>query len=427
MRKRLLKENNDGLSLVEVLVGVAILAVVLVPLMAGFANVSTSTRKLKTIQKGTTLAQNVMEKTKNSTMDSVKKTFNTNAGLNGYTVDSSYEANPSNPASKVSSSDASCYVDDDGKYQYRNRRDGKYSFVYKGVKDGSDKYDVVVSMDSDKYYGDTSGTGYNKTSLGSVAGLDSKRTAVISTTNDITSQAVEYFVAHDYGDATSVSNNLTVWMNIDFSGDDSTDDGTMLVTASPTYIYHTRDEDYTWSPGLVFQKSFKVTTSEHLERIYVLMNQSSSSRKNGADEINLNVLDESNLGNTDTPPAIYIVKQASSGVVDVNKNLDILASDSSYFESLFSDIRGNLPINYLNQSQYALMVRGSDGSTNNKLTPQYLTYKFVESDNILQQDATTPDADDRSDNRAYGLTVKVYKADTDFSEVVTTLTSTRRE
>ena len=157
------------------------------------------------------------------------------------------------------------------------------------------------------------------------------------------------------------------------------------------------------------------------------MNQSSSSRRNGADEINLNVLDESNLGNTDTPPAIYIVKQASSGVVDVNKNLDILASDSSYFDSLFSDIRGNLPINYLNQSQYALMVRGSDGSTNNKLTPQYLTYKFVESDNILQQDATTPDADDRSDNRAYSLTVKVYKADTDFSEVVTTLTSTRRE
>ena len=64
---------------------------------------------------------------------------------------------------------------------------------------------------------------------------------------------------------------------------------------------------------------------------------------------------------------------------------------------------------------------------NNKLTPQYLTYKFVETDNILQQDATTPDADDRSDNRAYSLTVKVYKADTDFSEVVTTLTSTRRE
>lgn len=426
--RKLKRENNDGFSLVEVLVSVAIIAVVLLPLVAGFSNTSTSTRKLKTIQKGTTLAQNVMEKVKEDDMDDIKYQFFSSKGLTGYTVESSYESNPTNPGTALGSSDASCFINDAGNVSYRNRKDGKYSFVYQGVADGSDKYDVVVSMDASSYYSnDPSVKDFNDVSLGSISGLDAKRTAVISTTSEIKAQAIEYFVAHDYGTEDYVSANMTVAMDITMEGDDSREDGTMLLTASPTYVLHAATEDYMWCPGLVYQKSYYVSDAIHLEKIYVLYSQSPYSNRIVGDEITINVTSDSNLGNR-IHPTLIIVKQNNGGVADINRNLNIWSTNNDMFNDIITDVRGNMTVNYLNKSNDMLKVVDSvTHATNGKATADYINYTYVDSDDILMDTSTSGDPDDHSDNRVYDLTVTVYKSGSDFSDVVATLTSTRRE
>ena len=428
-RRRL---NNMGFSLVEVLVSMAIIAVVLLPLLASLTSVNSSNQDLKSIQRGTTLAQNVVEFIKENELDDIKKEYSFGTPLVGYTYDDAYESKKSeygvkletvcynNPTSNVTSG---CYKDSAGNVKYWNNQEGLYSFVINGVQDGQDTYDVVARLNASPYYYENGE--FNKTSLGSIAGLDPKRTAVISTTEDITNQAIEYYVSHGYGSADEIKSKLIVRMNITFSGDDSNDSGNLLLTASPTYIYNL---DYEWTPGLVYQKTYNTRDDEHLERMYILYSQSSNSRRNAADEIVLNVTDGSNLGRF--TPAIYIVKQNSS-ITSLEKPLDITSeSGDEYFYTIFGNIRGNMDIASLNKSQYANMVMGTDGSTNGRTTIDYLTYTYVPSENIMLDDGgITPSTggDNLADSRIYEVNVTVYKGGTNYGEVVTKLKTTWRE
>ena len=426
------KLNDAGFSLVEVLVSMAIIALILLPLLASLTSVNSNNQDLKSIQRGTTLAQNVVEFIKENELDDIKKGYSFGTPLQGYSYDEAYESKTTSYSSKLETVcytdprynvTSSCYKDGSGSVRYWNNINGLYNFVINGVKDGKDTYDVVTRLNAASYY---MGNGeFNKTSLGSITGLDAKRTAVITTTEDITNQAIEYFVSHGYGDAAQVKSKLIVRMNITFAGDDSIDSGSLSITASPTYIYNL---DYEWTPGLVFQKTYNTREDEHLERLYILYSQSEFSRRNAADEITLNVVDGSNLGTY--TPAIYIVKQNDS-ITSLEKPLDITTeSGDDYFEGFFGNIRGNMDISSLNKSQYTVMVRGTDGSTNGRSTIGHITYTYVPSENIMLDDGgMTPSVGgiNMADSRIYSVDVTVYKAGSNYSEVVTKLKTTWRE
>ena len=409
------KLNDAGLSLVEVLVSMAIIALVLLPLLASLTSVNNNNQDLKSIQRGTTLAQNVVEFVKENEFDDIKKEYSFGTPLDGYSFDEAYESKTDNYSAKLETLcytdprygiTSGCYKDGSGSVRYWNNTNGYYSFVINGVKDGKDSYDVVTTLNAAPYYFDNGE--FNKTSLGSITGLDAKRTAVITTTDDITNQAIEYFASHGYGSASEIKSKLIVRMNITFSGDDSIDSGSLLITASPTYIYNL---DYEWTPGLVFQKTYNTREDEHLERLYILYSQSEFSRRNAADEITLNVVDGSNLDRF--APAIYIVKQNDS-ITSLEKPLDITTeSGDDYFYTFFGNIRGNMNISSLNKSQYANMVKGTDGSTNGRATIDYLTYTYVPSEDIMLDDGgITPSVSgtNLADSRIYSVDVNVYQA-----------------
>lgn len=435
MREKRELKNNSGFTLIEVLISIAIIAVILLPALAAFSTYNASALGLKDIQRGTTLAQNVMEAAKTGEFNDYKRSVVMNKSLAGYSVGNAYESSPGNYGdslvtnSSMASGDAlsSCYLDEDGKVQFRSRNDGKYTFVYTDVKDGNNKYDVVVNMTSAGYR-NAEKTGYNDTSLGDIAGLDSKRAAVITTTTDIAEQAAEFFVEPTYYTSTSVVNdNMLMKMDIYISGDIRSSNDKVRVSAIPTY-YLKGDDENTWSPGYVYQKDFSATSAEHLEKIYILYSQSISSRANSSDSIEFHF--DGNYGLY--TPKIYIVKQ-SQAAARIG-NLDIYSDDNDQFDEggYLSDIRGNISVTNLNGSRYVSYMGSPKFKDQNNFTSSYgigtSPYKYVESDDIM----TDTDGDDSgeenlADNRIYDVTVTVYTAGTDFSDKVVSMTSTRRE
>lgn len=436
MRKRLRENSNAGFSLVEILVSIAIIAVILLPVLAAFSSYSTQAIGLKEVQRGTSLAQNVMEVAKKGSFDDYKKEANFVNTLAGYSVSDIYEALPGKPDNKLPTlvTDgqgdllASCYYDENSEIKFKNRTDGKYSFVYKNVQDGFNKYDVVVDMTSSGYRTEAK-DGYNDMSLGQVSGLDSKRTAVITTTKEIMQQAAEFFV--EDGKCASVEDaksKILVRIDINVEGNDENASGEIVLSAKPTYFLK-NNQRATWSPSAdyIFRKTYKTSNAEHLEKIYILYSQSYSSERNAADEIDFNFDDSCNI--TRTCPKIYIVKQSKT--VETNGVLDIYSNDDSQFSEggFLSDFRGNIDVSYLNASTY-VTAKLHDSVTGRKSAKgkRLVDYKFVESENIMtDSDDDTSSSDDLSNNRIYDVTVNVYKAGSDFKKLVASLSSTRRE
>lgn len=66
-----LKKNNKGVSLVEVLVTIAMVAIMAGPLLNSFLNAMGVNGKARNIQNGTTVAQDMMEKVKSLSLDSL--------------------------------------------------------------------------------------------------------------------------------------------------------------------------------------------------------------------------------------------------------------------------------------------------------------------------------------------------------------------
>ncbi len=77
---REIKKNNNGFTLLEVLVAMVILTIVCVPLLRSFATSAQTNAKAKLQMKSTTAAENVMEKVKNMSADELKDITTTYSG-----------------------------------------------------------------------------------------------------------------------------------------------------------------------------------------------------------------------------------------------------------------------------------------------------------------------------------------------------------
>lgn len=71
-KKRNIKRNNKGTSLVELLVSIVILSMVIVPLLTSFVVSAKMNAKAKEVHNATMLAQNVMEGLKIETIESLE-------------------------------------------------------------------------------------------------------------------------------------------------------------------------------------------------------------------------------------------------------------------------------------------------------------------------------------------------------------------
>lgn len=133
------RDENKGFSLVELLVCVAILAMISIPLLNSFLVAGRTNEKAKIIQRTTTLAQNIMETVKSQSLSELKTVIATSNLV---------RLNLSNPYDITNSYTT---VQEDSV-------NGRYEYCIKRVKEGNEEYDVYISLDSALY----------KTGLGSV-------------------------------------------------------------------------------------------------------------------------------------------------------------------------------------------------------------------------------------------------------------------
>lgn len=201
--------NNDGFSLVEVLISMMILAIIIIPI---FNNLVLSSRinlnAIKT-QKATTLVQNVTDGLKYLPILEVAGQFNYDGAgkdftiINGYSgvtdaatmellkSGTSYEkAIVYEDGHDISSATASVIktgTGDDETYTFVPNSSGLYYYGLTDVADGKDVYDVLITYDSTAYSGgtpaDPSETGINDVDMPVITSVATDVNAVITDGN----------------------------------------------------------------------------------------------------------------------------------------------------------------------------------------------------------------------------------------------------
>jgi len=89
-KKKSLKLNNAGMTLIELLVAIAIMAVALAPLLYAFVNVARYNARAREVQQTTTLAHTVMENSKAYSMEEISTQMSSGTFLTGVTAAQTY-------------------------------------------------------------------------------------------------------------------------------------------------------------------------------------------------------------------------------------------------------------------------------------------------------------------------------------------------
>lgn len=89
-KKKSLKLNNAGMTLIELLVAIAIMAVALAPLLYAFVNVARYNTRAREVQQTTTLAHTVMENCKAYSMEDIDTQMSNGTFLTGVTAAQTY-------------------------------------------------------------------------------------------------------------------------------------------------------------------------------------------------------------------------------------------------------------------------------------------------------------------------------------------------
>ena len=155
LKRRKKRINNKGFSLIELLVAIAILAVIVTPILKSMVTSMKVNKKADDLLNETAVAQTVMEGMQNMTLEEIARDFSehTNAGVPlsflppsmGGTVHTYYD---------------DTFTQENGSYVFHksNTTDNKYVFGVKDVIYDNKKFDVKVTLDASSYYKNASET-----------------------------------------------------------------------------------------------------------------------------------------------------------------------------------------------------------------------------------------------------------------------------
>lgn len=225
---RQLKGNDKGLSLIEVLVAVMILAIVATPFLHSFVTAANTNSKAKAMNNATVLAQSVMEGLKAEPLQEIARQFD--YPEKGFRiVDPGRIGDGSNPAPHVSELrydsaaaafstalnyenplltgetdkrsmvTASIYSEDSGEnYEFLGQSDGIYYFDIRNAGQDNASYDVLVKLDATPYRtGGTVDAGhlFNAEDMAKLPIINPDRDAVCIQKEDYTLNAISEFQA----------------------------------------------------------------------------------------------------------------------------------------------------------------------------------------------------------------------------------------
>lgn len=211
--------NNDGFSLIELLIAIVILSIIVVPLLHSFVTSARTNAKSRNTMHATAIAEDVMEQFEAHTLAEMADI---------YTAD-----HPTGFTNTVLQ-DAELDVDGDG-----STEPGIWQYTFRDEKTTSGVYDVVVTLDPNGY------PELNEKDIVNIQNLAGNLNAVYSETEDAAQEAYGYFEAYSGGrDIMEIARNTTKTIEIsidsnrillDLGDGESIETDVYLVTASTVY------------------------------------------------------------------------------------------------------------------------------------------------------------------------------------------------
>lgn len=203
------KLNNEGFSLIELLIAIVILSIIVVPLLHSFVTSARTNAKSRNTMHATAIAEDVMEQFEAHSLEEMSDIY-TDASPAGFT----------NTA-----------VKDDAT--------GIWTYTIRDEKTTSGTYDVVVTLDPNGY------PELNEKDIVNIQNLAGNLNAVYSEAEDAAQEAYGYFEAYSGGrDIMEIARNTTKTIEIsidssrillDLGDGESVETDVYLVTASTVY------------------------------------------------------------------------------------------------------------------------------------------------------------------------------------------------
>lgn len=142
--------NNQGFSLIELLISIAFLVIIMVPLMNYFIHSMKMNQKADKLETESNMASDIMEGLKNLDMDETVKQFHLSTNLIDFSILPSEMISTENPQTTVMrlSLDTST-----GEYTAYNSSMGETAsyFAINGFKSENNFYDALIKMDPQNY------------------------------------------------------------------------------------------------------------------------------------------------------------------------------------------------------------------------------------------------------------------------------------
>lgn len=165
-----LKKNNKGISLVEVIVSMAILAIIAVPLLSYFSSAAAYNARAKNRQTAVTLAQSIVEKCKDTNIEEIAKGFHVTSAssfasdfhlVNPIKVINSVDSSRPEDMVWELKSDGTAYVKGSegsfagGKFTTAHSTDGNLYYIIRNIQEGGYSYDASITFNTNQKSGDT--------------------------------------------------------------------------------------------------------------------------------------------------------------------------------------------------------------------------------------------------------------------------------
>lgn len=142
-----MKKDNRGITLVEIIVSMLILAIIIVPLLSSFVTASKTNLVVRDNSYARTVGESVIESVKLLGVEGTALEFYKDAGDTGFLM----APNCSGFGETVPDGGHGSVITQDGLKKFSPQASGKYEYSITGIKQGSSTYDVKLRLDNTIY------------------------------------------------------------------------------------------------------------------------------------------------------------------------------------------------------------------------------------------------------------------------------------
>ena len=380
--------NNDGFSLVELIVVVCVLAIAAIPLMKSMGMASRVNAKAQSIQNATSLGESVMEQMKSTPVAELPS-------LTDWTFE------------------------DKGSYYLLTRKGAKAFSVTQG-----EKFDVSVKIDKESYSGNVTPVAKkannvksaNTIKLPVISEIDTMSQAVLSSQKELNrfdTEAVSYFnqKIKDYP-----AHKATVTSKVvDIVKNSLSEDYGVTVKATVTYMDDAKDKDGNPAPNKyvrdLYTGTFVKQDSDFDSNIYIFYTAGIISDGDGD---NRNIWETININDTDDYSAFADAKipNACHKIIFIRQDKNDCTGPTITFNKAPDEVDPNKEFKYSNVS--SLGDEGCKNYGNIRLITNLDNTNITKEGHIYGEDSKT---------RVYDITIELYK--TGESAPITSLHSTK--